>query len=124
MRYRTPGSEDIQIKDGGITIDHQNNDDNNDNKYDVTTQKDYDLQSSKNDDLGPKQPSIGSTIEYLKGYYYIQDLSSCIAVEELEIDNGSDLTVLDMAAAPGGKTTHIAQKLNNKGAIFACELNS
>ena len=29
-----------------------------------------------------------------------------------------------MAAAPGGKTTHIAQKLNNEGAIFACELNS
>ncbi|MDQ3083982.1 MAG: NOL1/NOP2/sun family putative RNA methylase [Thermoproteota archaeon] len=29
-----------------------------------------------------------------------------------------------MAAAPGGKTTHIAQKLNNKGAIFACESNS
>ena len=81
------------------------------------------MQFSNQNDLGPKQTSIGSTIEYLKGYYYIQDLSSCIAVEELEIDNGSDLTVLDMAAAPGGKTTHIAQKLNNKGAIFACELN-
>ena len=52
-------------------------------------QKDYDLQSSKDSDLGSKQPSIGSTIEYLKGYYYIQDLSSCIAVEELEIHDGS-----------------------------------
>ena len=41
----------------------------------------------------------------------------------IEIGAGSDLVVLDMAAAPGGKTTHIAQKLNNKGAIFACELN-
>jgi NOL1/NOP2/sun family putative RNA methylase len=51
-------------------------------------------------------------------------LSSCIAVEELDIHGESDLVVLDMAAAPGGKTTHIAQKLNNKGVIFACELNS
>jgi 16S rRNA C967 or C1407 C5-methylase (RsmB/RsmF family) len=32
--------------------------------------------------------SIGSTLEYLKGYYYIQDLSSCIAVDELDLDEG------------------------------------
>jgi tRNA (cytosine40_48-C5)-methyltransferase len=69
-------------------------------------------------------PSIGSTIEYLKGYYYIQDLSSCIAVNELEIPYSENLVVLDMAAAPGGKTTHIAQKLNNNGLIVACESNS
>ena len=50
-------------------------------------------------------PSIGSTLEYLKGYYYIQDLSSCIAVEELEINENNSSTVLDMAASPGGKTT-------------------
>ncbi len=124
FEIKNPGFGGIQIKDTGITIGRQNNDVNNDNKDAVTTPKDYDLQSSKDDDLGSKQPSIGSTIEYLKGYYYIQDLSSCIAVEELEIHAGSDLVVLDMAAAPGGKTTHIAQKLDNKGAIFACELNS
>ena len=33
--------------------------------------------------------SIGSTLEYLKGYYYIQDLSSCIAVDELEINENN-----------------------------------
>ena len=68
-------------------------------------------------------PSIGSTLEYLKGYYYIQDLSSCIAVNELEIPYSENLVVLDMAAAPGGKTTHIAQKLNNNGLVVACESN-
>jgi NOL1/NOP2/sun family putative RNA methylase len=68
-----------------------------------------------------KLPSLGSTIEYLRGYYYIQDLSSCIAVNELEILYSDNLVVLDMAAAPGGKTTHIAQRLNNKGLIVACE---
>jgi len=78
----------------------------------------------KNNNIqNPKLPSIGSTIEYLKGYYYIQDLSSCIAVNELEIPYSENLAVLDMAAAPGGKTTHIAQKLNNNGLIVACESN-
>ncbi len=68
-------------------------------------------------------PTIGSTLEYLKGYYYIQDLSSCIAVGELEIDERDCATVLDMAASPGGKTTFIAQKMNNTGNIIACEPN-
>jgi tRNA (cytosine40_48-C5)-methyltransferase len=63
----------------------------------------------------------GATTEYLLGYYYIQDLSSCIAVEELEI--AENQTVLDMASAPGGKTTFIAQKMNNTGLIIALEPN-
>ena len=124
FEIKNPGFGGIQIKDAGITTVKQNNDEDNDNKDDVTMQKDYELPSSKDSDLEPKQPSIGSTIEYLKGYYYIQDLSSCIAVEELDIRDRSGLVVLDMAAAPGGKTTHIAQNLNNKGTIFACESNS
>lgn len=79
---------------------------------------------NETDNISSKRlSSIGSTIEYLKGYYYIQDLSSCIAVEELEIDNPQDLTVLDMAASPGGKTTHIAQKMKNQGTVIACESN-
>jgi len=77
-----------------------------------------------NKDRKNKLPSIGSTLEYLKGYYYIQDLSSCIAVDELEINENNCATVLDMAASPGGKTTFIAQKMNNKGKIIACEPNS
>jgi tRNA (cytosine40_48-C5)-methyltransferase len=62
---------------------------------------------------------IGATMEYLSGYYYIQDLSSCFAVESLDIKE-SDM-VLDMAASPGGKTSFIAQKMNNKGIILALE---
>ena len=78
-------------------------------------------ESRKNNGL----PSIGSTLEYLKGYYYIQDLSSCIAVDELEISgNNNSMTVLDMASSPGGKTTFIAQKMNDRGKIIACEPNS
>ena len=62
---------------------------------------------------------VGATTEYLLGYYYIQDLSSCIAVYELEADHNH--ITLDMAAAPGGKTTFIAQKMNNQGCLIALE---
>src|SRR5918995_293600 len=62
---------------------------------------------------------IGATMEYLSGYYYIQDLSSCFAVESLDIKESD--RVLDMVASPGGKTSFIAQKMNNNGVILAVE---
>jgi NOL1/NOP2/sun family putative RNA methylase len=69
-----------------------------------------------------KAPLVtGATTEYLLGHYYIQDLSSCMAVDALDIAPGQ--LVLDVAAAPGGKTTFMAQKMNNSGAIIAIEPN-
>jgi tRNA (cytosine40_48-C5)-methyltransferase len=65
---------------------------------------------------------IGATMEYLSGYYYIQDLSSCLAVESLDIQE--DDLVLDVASSPGGKTSFMAQKMNNKGIILALESES
>jgi NOL1/NOP2/sun family putative RNA methylase len=65
--------------------------------------------------------SIGATSEYMLGYYYIQDITSCIAVEALDVMQ--DQIVLDMASAPGGKTTLIAQKMKNTGSIIAVEPN-
>ena len=62
---------------------------------------------------------LGATMEYLSGYYYIQDLSSCLAVESLDIEEHD--MVLDMAASPGGKTSFMAQKMNNRGMILALE---
>lgn len=63
--------------------------------------------------------SVGSTLEYLLGHYYIQDLSSCLAVIELDVSENN--LVLDMTCAPGGKTTYIAQKMNNKGILIAVD---
>lgn len=63
--------------------------------------------------------AVGATVEYLLGLYYIQDLSSCFAVESLDVKEGQ--AVLDVAAAPGGKTTFMAQKMKNTGFIAALE---
>jgi NOL1/NOP2/sun family putative RNA methylase len=65
--------------------------------------------------------SAGATAEYMLGHYYVQDLSSCIAVDALDASEGHD--VLEVAAAPGGKTTMIAQRMNNTGSIVALEPN-
>ncbi|MEM2759959.1 MAG: NOL1/NOP2/sun family putative RNA methylase [Nitrososphaerales archaeon] len=64
---------------------------------------------------------LGATPEYLLGYYYIQDLSSCISVDAMNPEEHE--TNLDMCAAPGGKTTYIAQKMKNTGLLVAMELN-
>jgi len=66
--------------------------------------------------------NVGATIEYMQGLYYIQDLSSAMAVEALEPKPNEH--ILDLAAAPGGKTSHIAQRMENTGAIIALEPNS
>jgi NOL1/NOP2/sun family putative RNA methylase len=63
--------------------------------------------------------SLGSTPEYLQGYYYLQEAASQIPAEELNPKEGE--LVLDMAASPGSKTTQIAQMMNNKGAIVALD---
>ncbi|BBD71696.1 hypothetical protein HS1genome_0085 [Sulfodiicoccus acidiphilus] len=67
----------------------------------------------------PRKPSLGATPEYLKGYYYIQGLASMLPAYALR-PSSSDI-VLDMAAAPGGKTTQLAQLMKNSGLIVAIE---
>ncbi|MGH9933903.1 MAG: NOL1/NOP2/sun family putative RNA methylase [Nitrososphaerales archaeon] len=62
---------------------------------------------------------IGATPEYLLGHYYIQDLSSCVSV--IAMDPKNEETNLDMCAAPGGKTSYIAQKMGNTGLLVAME---
>jgi len=66
--------------------------------------------------------SLGSTTEYLRGLYYIQDASPQIPVQVLDPKPGD--VVLDCCAAPGGKTTQLAQWMDNKGIIVAFEKNN
>ncbi|UKJ90498.2 nucleolar protein [Theileria orientalis] len=64
---------------------------------------------------------IGATPEYLAGHYMLQSASSLIPV--LALAPKQNEKVLDMCAAPGGKTTHIAQFMNNTGIVFANDPN-
>lgn len=58
---------------------------------------------------------------YKEGKIYLQSLSSMLPPIILEPKEGKD--ILDMAAAPGGKTTQMAAIANNKAHITACEKN-
>lgn len=58
---------------------------------------------------------------YDNGEIYLQSLSSMIPPIILEPKAGEN--ILDMAAAPGGKTTQIAAMTNNRAMITACEKN-
>ncbi|MBN1844038.1 MAG: 16S rRNA (cytosine(967)-C(5))-methyltransferase RsmB [Sedimentisphaerales bacterium] len=58
---------------------------------------------------------------YRQGWFYVQDLSAMSIVPLLPI--GSGARVLDLCAAPGGKCTQLAERLGNRGAIVACDVN-
>jgi len=64
--------------------------------------------------------SIGASAEYLLGYFYVQDKSSLIPPLALAPRPGD--VVIDMAASPGGKTTQMAQMMENQGLLLAMEL--
>lgn len=59
---------------------------------------------------------------YKNGEIYLQSLSSMMPAIILEPKENED--ILDMTAAPRGKTTQIAALTNNKANITACEMNT
>ena len=68
-----------------------------------------------------RENEIRSLDIYNEGKIYLQSLSSMLPPIILGVKEKED--VLDMAAAPGGKTTEIAALTNNKANITACEIN-
>ena len=63
---------------------------------------------------------IGATPEYLAGHYMLQSAASMCPVMALGPQPGD--RVLDMSAAPGGKTSYISQLMRNKGVVIANDL--
>lgn len=64
---------------------------------------------------------IAGTIEYLAGQYMLQAAASFLPVMALAPQEHE--RVLDMSAAPGGKTTYIAQLMKNSGVLFANDVS-
>ena len=67
------------------------------------------------------QVPIGATPEYMAGHYMLQGASSFLPVMTLGPQEGEK--VVDMAAAPGGKTTYLAALMKNTGTLIANEIN-
>lgn len=65
---------------------------------------------------------VGKTLDFILGKYYIQSLSSMIPPLVLNPQEGD--AVLDLCAAPGSKTTQLAELMNNKGTLVANEIST
>ncbi len=64
-------------------------------------------------------PPLAESESFQDGFFYVQDPSTLLAVEQLSPQPGE--TILDLCAAPGGKTTFIAQRMGNRGRVVACD---
>ncbi|MDY3763602.1 MAG: RsmB/NOP family class I SAM-dependent RNA methyltransferase, partial [Candidatus Ventricola sp.] len=70
---------------------------------------------------GAREDALTGLDLYERGEIYLQSLSSMIPPLLLGAKPGEN--VLDMAAAPGGKTTQIAALTGNQAMVTACEMN-
>ncbi|MEI6731064.1 MAG: NOL1/NOP2/sun family putative RNA methylase [archaeon] len=60
---------------------------------------------------------LGSSLEHLLGYYYVQEISSMLSILALDPKPGE--LVLDICASPGSKTSQMAARMENQGTIIA-----
>lgn len=66
-------------------------------------------------------PPVSELPYHQKGFYVIQEEASQLVTSIL--DPKPEEIILDACAGPGGKTTHIAQRMGNRGSIYALDLN-
>jgi 16S rRNA (cytosine967-C5)-methyltransferase len=71
--------------------------------------------------LSSKKP-LNALPSYAKGLFYVQDKASCFATQAAAPKPGN--TVFDVCAAPGAKTSFIAQLMRNQGAIYSVDFSA
>ena len=57
------------------------------------------------------------------GKFLVQDLSSMICAESAGVSRNSDIKVLDVCAAPGGKSSYVAARMLPKGEVISCDVS-
>lgn len=57
---------------------------------------------------------------FKNGFFHVEDISSQLCIEALSPKEGE--TIVDVCAAPGGKTFTIAERMNNKGKVISCDI--
>jgi 16S rRNA C967 or C1407 C5-methylase (RsmB/RsmF family)/NOL1/NOP2/fmu family ribosome biogenesis protein len=68
----------------------------------------------------PEGVRVGDTLAHAAGLCYVQEPSALAVAEALDVRPGH--RVLDLAAAPGGKTTQVAGRLGDQGVVVANEV--
>lgn len=95
------------------------------NKYDLDILKDVELKKHPYVEhafyFDGEKNKLGIDYRFENGAFYIQDAAAMMPVHMLGIEK--DDIILDMCAAPGGKTIDAALKLNNSGMIIANDLS-
>lgn len=66
-------------------------------------------------------PALEQLTAFQDGLFYVQDPGAMLVTEVLQPQKGE--TVLDICAAPGGKTTHIAEKVGSSGRVVAFDIH-
>jgi 16S rRNA (cytosine967-C5)-methyltransferase len=69
----------------------------------------------------PEPRPIRELPGYEEGWFAVQDESAMRVASALAPDPGG--CILDLCAAPGGKTTHLAELMHNRGRIMACDVD-
>lgn len=64
--------------------------------------------------------SVDALPGFKEGLWSVQDPSACQAALMLKPQPGE--AILDLCAAPGGKTTHLAELMGDKGTVIACDV--